>query len=695
MTGDATNRLEACTLAMRRFLARTPFFLPLAAVAGAVMGNSWWLLSIAAVLVAFAFGRRRIALAALLGALCCWAYLARNQAREEEARSLWLNPPEQTVEVTGSITRAFRSTALLDDERTGRTVELGGLLLPPARPGERWKIEGCTREIEAPVFPGEFDRRQWLASLGCIAHLDVLAATREGSGSWPSRMLGWAESARDSLAQSLGRGVDRESAAYQTLVSLVLGEKNRADPETIDTFRRSGCLHAFAVSGLHIGLLALLAGGLLRLAHCPPRTRHALLLLVLGVYLFITGFPVSAVRAYAMVAVFLGARLLRRPCTLANTWCAAAFLILLINPEQLFQAGFQLSFAIYAMIAAGGAYLNRSPGWWAADALIPRRLLTRPERLRNAAGAWARGLVVISLLAWLASLPAAAYHFRAIPLYGFAANVMIAPLLPVAMGLGLFAAAVSGLPCMLPWANKAACFAAGALLQTAEIPANWPGCYLPVEKPAPADAAAIFAFRYSTACVLGNPGVLVDCGSANDARFRLAPALFASNYAPAAIVLTRTGASPSGGLQTILQTYPRMAQPPFHALPKRAWQLVTRAGRFTVYPPALPAWRATADDYAPVVLWEHEGRKLLYVGSASLDTVRRLPERCRRADCLVVGSHRYRHALDDEWIASTGAKRVYLLPDAVREHSGFADQYEYGARPIAPNSCATFRLSDL
>lgn len=695
MTGFAMNRFEACADAVRRFLARTPFSPLLAAAAGAVAGSGWWVLPAAAVLLPFSLGFRKIAMAALLGALCCWAHMARNQAREEEARALWLSPPGQTVEVAGSVTRVFRSTALLHDEQTGRTVELGGRLLPPTHPGERWRIEGCTREIEPPVFPGGFDRRKWLASLGGVARIDVLTATREGWGSWPSRVLGWAESARDSLAQSLGRGVDTESAAYQTLVSLLLGEKNRAAPETIDTFRRSGCLHAFAVSGLHIGLLALLAGGLLRLAHCPPRTRCALLLAVLGVYLFITGFPVSAVRAYAMIAVFLGARLLRRRCTLANTWCAAACLILLVDPVQLFQAGFQLSFAIYAVIAAGGAYLNRSPGWWAADSLIPRLLLTRAERLRNAAGAWARGLAVISLLAWLASLPAAAFHFGAIPLYGFAANVMIAPLLPVAMGLGLFAAAASGLPCVLPWANKAACLAAGVLLQTAEIPARWPGCYLPVEEPAPADAATIFAFRYSTACVLGNPGLLVDCGSTNDARFRLAPALFGSNYSPAAIVSMRTGPSHSGGVREILRACPHAVMPPLPATPNRPWQLATRAGRFTIYPPAVPAYRATADDHAPVVLWEHEGRKLLYVGSASLDTVRRLPEPCRRADCLIIGSHLYRHALDKEWIASTGAARIYLLPKAVREHPEWAENRGAATHPVAPNSCVTFRLGSL
>ncbi len=684
--------LERTADALRRFFDRTPLFPPLAATAGALAGGGWWALALAAVFLPLALGSRKIAAAALLGALCCWAHAVRNRERDETARELWMNPPGQRVVVEGSVTRVFKQTALLQDEQTGGSVELAGPWLPPANVGERWRVEGCSRAIDPPVFPGEFDRARWLASLGCLARVDVLEARQTGRGNWTSRLLGWAENARDALAQNLGRGVDTQSPAYKTLVSLVLGEKNRADPETIETFRRSGCLHAFAVSGLHIGLLALLLGGLLRLAHCPPRTRHMLLLVVPGFYLFVTGFPVSAVRAYAMLAVFLGARLLRRPCTLANVWCAAAFLILLIDPAQLVQPGFQLSFAIYAVIAAGGAYLGRSRGWWAADELIPPRLYTRAERWRNAAGTWARGLVVISLLAWLASLPLAAYHFGGLSLYGFAANVMIAPMLPLAMGLGLAAAALSGLPAVLPWANKAACLAAGALLQTAEIPAQWPGSYLPARPPAPTDGVAIHSFRYMTACMLGNPGVLVDCGSANDARFRLLPALFAANYAPAAVAPTR--ATQPAGLEAVRRAWPEAAVWRLSENATRPRQLETQAGRFTLFPPAVPSHRSVADDLAPVILWERGGRKLLYVGTASLDTVRRLPEDCRKVDCLIVGAHLYRHALDAEWIASTGAKQIYLLPEAVQNKPEFQPGNGIRIHRVAPDSYVSFRLSD-
>lgn len=686
--------------ATRRFLARTPLAPPLAAAAASIAATLsspvWWSAAAAAMLLPLLAGYRKTACCALLAALCCSLHLACDLRQAQQARDAWLNPPGKTLDVAGTIARTFHSTALLREESTGRFVELAGPLLPPANIGERWCIEGFSEEFSSPVFPGEFDRKAWLESLGCICRVGVTAARPAGEGSWPYRVLGWAESFRDSLARSMSRGVDADSPEYRVLVSLVLGEKNRADPETIDIFRRSGCLHAFAVSGLHVGLLALLLGGALRLLRCPPRLSGIILLVVPGFYLFVTGFPVSAVRAYAMIAVWLGARLLRRPCTPANTWCAAALLVLLIDPSQLFQAGFQLSFSIYAVIVAGSCVLARTQGWWAADSLIPRRLLTPQERLRNRVGAWARGLVSISLLAWLASLPITAAHFGSVSLYGFAANVMIAPLLPAAMGCGLVSAAVSGMPALLPWVNKTACAAAGLLLHTAAIPAAWPGSYLSAECAAPADAAAILAFDgNSTACVLGNPGIILHDSSENDARFRLVPALFRANYAPTVLVPLRPGAWRSEGPSALRQAYPGLSTLSPAALSERPIELRTAAGVFTIFPPAVPAHRSTADDRAPAVLWERGGHRLLYAGNASLNTLRRLPPGYRRADCLIIGSHLYHTALDCEWIASTGARRVYLLPEATQNAKGFSLEGTARLIRLRPHSYTPLRLSEL
>lgn len=669
MPGTALNFCTAAQGAMCRFLARAPLASPWAAAAGCIAATlvspAWWVLSATAVACPLALGFRKTAFCALLVALCCLLHLSRDMQRTRLAEETWLNPPGCAASVTGTIARTFRTTALLKDEATGRFIELAGPLLPPVHVGERWQMEGFTEEFRQPVFPGEFDRKSWLEGLGCVCRLGVAAGRRAGMGEWPYRILGWAEGFRDSLARNMSRGIDPDSAEYRVLVSLVLGEKNRADSETLDTFRKSGCLHAFAVSGLHIGLLALLFGGALRLLRCPPRLRDTALLAVLGFYLFITGFPVSAVRAYAMIAIWLGSRLLRRPCTAVNTWCATALLILLADPPQLLQAGFQLSFAIYAVIVAGSFALANSPGWWATDPLLPKRLLTPRERLRNRMGATVRGLAAISLLAWLASLPIAAYHFSAISLYGFAANMMIAPILPLAMGAGLACAAVSGLPALVPWFSRAACMAAGLLLHTAEVPASWPGSYLAATPAAPADAIALFAWNEnSTACMLGNPGVLIHDGSDNDARYLLAPSLFQANYTPAALILLRPGAAKTGGAASLRRAYPGLRTLCLETPPLGSRELLTPAGRFTIFPPAIPLHRRVADDYAPVVLWENAGRRLLYAGNASLATLKRLPPACRRADCLIIGSHRYNPALDSEWIASTGARSVYLLPEA-------------------------------
>ena len=114
---------------------------------------------------------------------------------------------------------------------------------------------------------------------------------------------------------------------------------------------RAGTYHIFAVDGLRIGLLAGICLGLLRLLQIPRALCGAVVLPVLWFYVGLTGWPASAVRATIMASVVIAGWALRRPGDLINSLCAAALIILMWQPEQLFQPGFQLSFLVVACIA--------------------------------------------------------------------------------------------------------------------------------------------------------------------------------------------------------------------------------------------------------------------------------------------------------------------------------------------------------
>lgn len=76
---------------------------------------------------------------------------------------------------------------------------------------------------------------------------------------------------RERAASLLREGAPPDDEARQVMVSAVLGDKTDARPETMAKFLESGCMHVFAVSGMHVGVAAMLVLGMLRLLHVHPR----------------------------------------------------------------------------------------------------------------------------------------------------------------------------------------------------------------------------------------------------------------------------------------------------------------------------------------------------------------------------------------------------------------------------------------
>lgn len=645
---------------LRRFLAASPLFPPLLAVIGILAGGWGWYLAIAALLAtALARQWKTLLLLALASTYAGWKY-HQEETRIQLLRDTWHQTPPSIRHIEGTVTRSREHSAILETTG-GDAIEL---LLPETismQEGERWNIRGLPADFPPPPLPGLFDRSAWLGTLGVACRLRVIEAHRQPPASWQQRLLTASRECRRTISSLLMSGAPPDDPAAQFIAALLLGDKEHADTEIIENFRRSGCLHAFAVSGLHVGIIALLLGGLLRLCHCSPFTKNILLLLLLGGYIFVTGMPVSAVRAYLMIAAFLLARLLQRDYRLLNIWSFAALALLLWNPRYLFQPGFQLSFAVYAAICAGACWSRTCRGWFEPDDYIPFRLMTGTERLRQRWGRSACGLFIVSVCAWLAALPLCIFHFHAVSTWGIAANILLAPLLPVVMGLGVAALCLSWCPAALlgiNWLNR---HIADLTLQGIAALSGLPAAYIPATSSMPQDSIVIMTFTHgSHACLLGNPGLLIDCGTADNARWTVAPVLFHLNGTPGLFLATHAHARQTGGAETIRQAHPGIISIDSSHLPPGGITATTPAGTYTIIPasPQLP--HADTDDEAPIVLWETGKHRTLYIGDASLRSLLRLPSHILRADTIILGRHT-RHPADDiEWLRATGASRIIM-----------------------------------
>lgn len=216
-------------------------------------------------------------------------------------------------------------------------------------------------------------------------------------------------------------------------VALITGDRGAISENTQDAMRASGLGHILAISGLHMALIAGAAFWVIRallalsseLALRRPIKKWAATgaLGVASLYLGISGAYVATQRAFIMLAIMLVAILLdRRAITLRNV-ALAAFVVLLISPESLLTASFQMSFA--ATIALVAAYEEITI--WSSKR--PHLVDRGAPGVLGRAGRFMSGLFVTSLVAGIATMPFAIFHFQRTAPLTLVANLLAMPAL--------------------------------------------------------------------------------------------------------------------------------------------------------------------------------------------------------------------------------------------------------------------------
>ena len=267
--------------------------------------------------------------------------------------------------------------------------------------------------------PGGFDypallRREGILLVGSGRAAALMPLTPD-EPPWPVRVKRWA-------VATIAAHLPEASAAL--LSGLILGEKTGMPPEADEAFRRAGVYHILAVSGFNVALLASFVFFVLASLGISRRpTAVAAALSLVGFALVVGGQP-SVLRATVMGLMLLLALLLERESQLPNALALAVLLLLAWRPGDLWEPGFQLSFAATAGII------------W----------LTAPLGARLGAHGWPVWLasaVAVSLGAQLAVTPVMLAHFNQLSLVGVAANLVVVPLAAAGTTLGMLALLVA------------------------------------------------------------------------------------------------------------------------------------------------------------------------------------------------------------------------------------------------------------
>ncbi len=206
--------------------------------------------------------------------------------------------------------------------------------------------------------------------------------------------------------------------------TLTLGWRGDLEPDIHAQFRDAGIMHLLCVSGLHVGLLAALIGGLLFFVGKDRRgriIRGSIQLITIWTFVALSGLSPATVRAALMFSLFITSRMMGRRSDSLNLLAAAAIAMLAVDPMLLFNVGWQLSFSAVAGI-----------------------LLMRPVIQLHSNILWQAAIV--SLAATVATLPVSLSTFHQFYPYFLIANIVMVPIAAIILGFSL---SYLALPCGL------------------------------------------------------------------------------------------------------------------------------------------------------------------------------------------------------------------------------------------------------
>lgn len=307
-------------------------------------------------------------------------------------------------------------------ERGDFSISTQGLILVntylddcPYEYGDVLKIKG---KLEKPLGQknfGEFDYELYLAREKIFTYLNIWQEKDiQKIGEDDSNFLvSFSLSARDKIKEITKQTLPQPY--NYLLVGMLLGEKSFIPSHLKEIFAEAGIMHILAVSGLHVGIIAMALLALLSMLKLPKKFKLFILILILITYASITGFRPSVLRATIMFILLIGGKLINRSRNLNISLFFAAFLILLLNPLILYDAGFLLSFIVTFFI------INLSP--------ILQGLLSKIV-------VWIKNPLAVSKAAWVGIFPLSAYFFSKVSIISIISNIFIIPLTGIAVILG-------------------------------------------------------------------------------------------------------------------------------------------------------------------------------------------------------------------------------------------------------------------
>ncbi len=295
---------------------------------------------------------------------------------------------------------------------------------PVPKVGDRVEIPAVLQSPPGPAVPGGYDfaRAAFFEGISAsgyaIGHAEIVSENNPGGLSQLT------ERARQDARARITAVLDPAVAGFAT--AILTGERGDLPPDALDSIRNAGLAHLLAISGLHIGLLAgfaffFIRGGLALIPYValrlPTKKIAAVGAFIAALaYTVLVGAPIPTQRALIMTGLVLLAILLDRQALSMRLVAFAAMTVMVLRPETLMGASFQMSFAaVIALIAGYEASRERWRALYAERGIGGRLVL------------YFAGILFTTAIAGAATAPFSWFHFQHIALSGQIANLIAVP----------------------------------------------------------------------------------------------------------------------------------------------------------------------------------------------------------------------------------------------------------------------------
>lgn len=273
-----------------------------------------------------------------------------------------------------------------------------------------YKTHAYVNKVKSPQYDFQFDYARYLQRKNI--HYQIFAQEKISKGKI-SALSFWDKIKQKRL--EVLKNINQSSLTFKSrefLKGIILADRTGMDAETTYDFNRSGLVHFLAISGTHVVIIFGMIYFLL-MKYSPLKFRkYAIVISLLFIWTFalFIGFGNSVVRSCIMLSVYYIYVLLQRKPDLLHALALSALIILVIDTQQLFDVGFQLSF-----IAVLGIYWFNQPilNYFPLQDTYFKKIIFNT--------------ISISISAQLATLPIVLYYFHQFSLVSIFANFFIVP----------------------------------------------------------------------------------------------------------------------------------------------------------------------------------------------------------------------------------------------------------------------------